>query len=291
MISTQLQKQQTGKILTPAPQGFDYATLDAETQFVVQQHTSEIRTLMCRTAQDIIDIGQKLIEVKEQLGHGKFRNWLKAEFDWSVRTATRFMQVAMKFKSANLAHLDIAVSALYLLAEPSTPNEAHEEALELVKQGENITYAKAQNIINQHKEAAKLMASKPDNTDVPAEIVGSGASTPAKALPVAQTVKDQIAFVEQSEDKLPGKKTEALANFQVSNCSHNMVPATDNGDCPPRDQAEIDIQSLFGVGNLICFTDFGQQHHKWLGEVTEVKKAAATNIEVVLRISLQPSTG
>lgn len=86
MMSSQLLSQQTEKISTPESQGFDYATLNAETRLVVQQQTSEIRTLMRRTAQDIINIGQKLIEVKEQLGHGQFRNWLKAEFNWSVRT-------------------------------------------------------------------------------------------------------------------------------------------------------------------------------------------------------------
>jgi hypothetical protein len=37
---------------------------------------------MKRTAQDIVDIGQKLIEVKQQLGRGNFEDWLKVGFDW-----------------------------------------------------------------------------------------------------------------------------------------------------------------------------------------------------------------
>lgn len=103
---------------------------------------------MRRSAQDIIDIGHKLIEVKEQLGHGNFRAWLKAEFDCSIKTAGRFMQVATQFKCANLACLNIAVSALYLLARPSTPEKARKQALELAKKGENITYVKAKEIVN-----------------------------------------------------------------------------------------------------------------------------------------------
>ena len=51
---------------------FDYASLEPETRIVVQQRTSEIRGLMRRAAQDIIDIGLKLIEVKERLPHGAF---------------------------------------------------------------------------------------------------------------------------------------------------------------------------------------------------------------------------
>lgn len=45
-----------------------YTSLNVETRIVVQQRTSEIKTLMRRTAQDIVYIGQKLIEVKEELG-------------------------------------------------------------------------------------------------------------------------------------------------------------------------------------------------------------------------------
>ena len=49
-----------------------YAGLDIETRIVVQQRTGEIRTLMQRTTQDLIEIGQKLVEVKARLGHGLF---------------------------------------------------------------------------------------------------------------------------------------------------------------------------------------------------------------------------
>jgi len=277
MISTQPLSQQTEKIPTPAERCFDYTTLDAESRSIVQQQTSEIRTLMRRTAQDIINIGQKLISVKEQLGHGQFRNWLKAEFDWSVRTAARFMQVATKFKSANLAHLNIAASAVYLLAEPSTPDEAYEEALELAKR-ENITYAKAKDIINQHKEAAKLIASKPGN-----------AIAPTMTVEPTETVEaESAAVVKQSEDKLlPGKRTEALVHSQVSNLSHDIAPDTDSCDCLLKKQTEIDIQSLALVGNFIYLTDFEQQESKLLGQVAEVKEKTAN--DVVIRISLQSS--
>lgn len=106
---------------------------------------------------------------------------------------------------------------------------------------------------------------------------------------MAQTVDAQSAgVVEQHEDKLSGKKTEALADFQVSNHFHNMAPAADSGDYLPKDQEEIEMQSLLGVGHLIYITDFGQQDHKWLGKVAEVKEATATEIEVVIKISLQP---
>lgn len=269
----------------PEARGFDYAALDSETRIVVQQRTGEIKNLVRRNAQDIVDIGQKLAEVKEQLGHGSFMNWLKSEFNWSISAATRFMQVSEQFKFVNLVNLEIAASALYLLAAPSTPALAREEALERAAQGEAISHAKANAVVTRHKEAAKPKAPKPVTVDVPAETVVRDSSTPAEPRPAAQTVEaESAAVVEQSEDKLPEEETEVPAHFQVSNRSHDMAPAADSGDYLLKDQTEIDIQSLFGVGNLIYFADLGQQESKFLGEVAEVKEATAT--EVVIKISL-----
>ena len=52
-------------------QSFSYVGLDIEVRSFVKQRTHAIKSLMRRTAQDIIDIGLKLIEIKDILGHGK----------------------------------------------------------------------------------------------------------------------------------------------------------------------------------------------------------------------------
>ncbi|MBR8836078.1 MAG: DUF3102 domain-containing protein [Stigonema ocellatum SAG 48.90 = DSM 106950] len=133
---------------------FDYSQMDTESRAIIERHTNEIKGLMRRTTQAIIEIGEKLIDVKAQLGHGNFIIWLKAEFDWSIPTANRFMRVAENFKSVNLMHLNIATSALYVLASPSTPEGAREEVLERAHSGQNITYTKAKAIVSEFKKAA-----------------------------------------------------------------------------------------------------------------------------------------
>ena len=133
---------------------FDYAALDSETRIVVQQRTTEIKALMKRAASDIIDIGQKLIEVKARLGHGNFRPWLRIEFDWSQDTAQNFMNVASKF--GNFPNLDgMAPSALYLLAAPSTPEDVRDGLIERAEQGEAITYSATRDAIEQAQEARR----------------------------------------------------------------------------------------------------------------------------------------
>jgi hypothetical protein len=91
----------------------------------IQVKAEAIRTRMKRTAEDIIAIGQDLIEVKRELGHGLFLKWLKTEFDMSESAATKFMQVAHRFgdetKSVKITNL--SATLLYLLAAPATPDE------------------------------------------------------------------------------------------------------------------------------------------------------------------------
>lgn len=140
-------------------QSFDYEALDINTKIVVQKRTCEIKSLAQRTTQDIIEIGEKLIEVKEHLGYGNFGNWLSVEFGWGDRTARNFMKVAQVFKSANFADLIIASSALYLLAARTTPDSARQETLELARMGEAITFSKVKSLIKRHQELEKLQIS------------------------------------------------------------------------------------------------------------------------------------
>lgn len=139
---------------------FSYDMLGPETRKVVEQRTVEIKSLLRRTAQDIIDIGLKLSEVKQELGHGRFLAWLRTEFDWSESAARKFMQVSRQFKSVNFTDLNIATSALYLLSAESTSEAARKEVLQRASTGEVITRAKAKAIaqkytpVEQPKDAA-----------------------------------------------------------------------------------------------------------------------------------------
>jgi CheY-like chemotaxis protein len=144
---------------------FDYSQLDMETSQFVQQQTQEIRGLMRRTAQNIVDVGAKLKQVKDKLEHGQFLKWLEAE-SWSRSLAVKFMQVADKFKYVNFTHLDIAPSALYLLAAPSTPEEVVEEAIQRAQTGEPIAYATAREIKQKHNQTIVEAKPKPQTVEI-----------------------------------------------------------------------------------------------------------------------------
>src|SRR5262249_13951992 len=102
----------------------------------------------------------KLQAVKAQLEHGQWEKWLRGEFDWSQSTAVRMIQVSERFKSVNMTDLHIDISSLYVLAAPSTPPAAAEEAITLAHQGEAISPTKAKAIVNKHRGVQTLDAYK-----------------------------------------------------------------------------------------------------------------------------------
>lgn len=184
---------------------FEYALLNAETRVVVQQCTNEINTVIRRTSQDIIQIGQNLIEVKQHLGHGNFVNWLKFEFDWSISTATKFMQVAEQFKFVNFTNLNITASGLYLIAAPSTPKKARVEVLERASLGESITYNMVKAIVRQHKKGAKSELGQLVTVDVsaPAQYKTLSASFATEELTGKETQTQTCSL----SSKSPQQKT------------------------------------------------------------------------------------
>lgn len=198
---------------------FDYTVLDTETRIVVQQRTKEIKSLMRRAAKDIFDIGQKLVEVKQQLGHGNFMNWLDSEFNWSVSAATRFMQVNEQFKFANLVNTDIAASALYELAAPSTPIDARVEAIERALKGEPITYSKAKEIVNRYQKLVQSEAPESVTIDIDALTVETESFTPLKQH------QSQLPSEEFSPQKAPSKASRA-AHVAVSNDKTKATPVS-----------------------------------------------------------------
>lgn len=195
--------------LNPLTQNFDYTALDTETRIVVQQRTTEIKSLIRHTAQGIFEIGEKLIEVKQKLGHGYFSDWLKAEFDWGEWTARKFMQVARKFKSVNFTDLDIAASALYILAADSTPEAARLEALERASLGEPISHSKAQEIANRYKTLTQPTQKEPVTIDVDAETVGRESSAPISLE------KTSVEHSKLNKPLLGEEKQSEVDNFEV----------------------------------------------------------------------------
>jgi hypothetical protein len=157
-------KQQKGE-LVPVVVGFNYDLLETKVAEKVRSSADRIRERVKKTVEDIIEVGNDLLAVKDALEHGQFGLWLKAEFGWSERTAQNFMSVAERFNSAKFAELPIQPSAAYLLAAPAVPDEARQVAIEKAEAGEEITFTTAKEIVAEAKKKKRPRRRKAVPTD------------------------------------------------------------------------------------------------------------------------------
>lgn len=175
------------------PQKFDYTSLDLETQQFVRERADKIKALMKRSAQDVIDIGKYLLEVKERLDYGQFGEWIDQEFSYSYPLAAKFMQVAREFSSITLIDLSISSTALYLLAQTTTPQEVREEALDQARRGVSVTPKLVQELLTETRGQS-------DNSDKPIEFRLDNTNFSEESKNLSTPSKDELTVQDESPD-------------------------------------------------------------------------------------------
>lgn len=122
-------------------------------EIVLAEHAAVIRTLGKRVVGDVLEIGRRLTEAREITGKGRWEPWLKQEFGWtSQRMALNFMRCHNLNASENFSDLNLPVAGLYLLAAPTTPQEARDAILDQARNGKELTYARVKQMIAEAKE-------------------------------------------------------------------------------------------------------------------------------------------
>lgn len=77
---------------------------------------TEIKTLSRKTAIGMLEMGDKLIEARRLVPHGKWETWLENNVSMSLRTARNLMTISQVFSANRQAIADLGVTSLYLLA-------------------------------------------------------------------------------------------------------------------------------------------------------------------------------
>lgn len=123
------------------------------TEFNIERTTAEILILKEQTAQNIVEIGKRLIAVKDNLQHGEFSEWLKERVDISHRTANNFMKVATTFSNSQ-AIANLGSTKLFLLAGLD-----EEDRQEVMKENnvEDMTTRQLEQAVREKKELKKRL--------------------------------------------------------------------------------------------------------------------------------------
>lgn len=157
---------------------FDYGIYNGTAKRIVAI-ADRIRRSSEAIASEAIDIGEQLIEAKSLVGHGRWSDWLLAEFGWSERTARNYMAVAQRFGKSAL-NADLSLTVMVELAPESVPQAAVDEVVALAETGEEVTVKKAKAIKRKH-----IGDRKPINR-IAQYLPESPAEEPAEEVPVEE---------------------------------------------------------------------------------------------------------
>ena len=135
------QSARTKRAVAALAASTDNAALDAATVAALNRHAEAIKLLVRSACRGIIKIGHRLTKAQELAGHGNWLRWLDREFSWSEQTARNYMRVYEMASIHNaVVDLDLPLRSLYLLAAPSTPEEARKEVIDRAASGEKISF-------------------------------------------------------------------------------------------------------------------------------------------------------
>jgi hypothetical protein len=129
--------------------------------FNIERTTAEILILKEQTAQNIIEIGKRLIEVKENLQHGEFIKWLENKVDFSRCTANRFMKIATEFSNVSAVQ-HLGSRKLFLLA--GLDEENREEVMQ-ENNVEEMTTRELEQVIKEKKEIKKQLEAEKEYSE------------------------------------------------------------------------------------------------------------------------------
>ena len=187
-----------------------YTELDTETRVFVRQKADEIRSHMRRTAQELWEAGEKLAQVQDALAHygtGTFTAWIENELGLSTSMAYRLLNVYHNIDFPKLGKTNIGPSALYLLAAPSTPEPARQEALARAQDGETITVSAARAIIQEHTTEPEPEPEPEPITQSPNQPIPQSTNppTPQSPWPTPPEPRDPEDQLERLRTLMPGQ--------------------------------------------------------------------------------------
>lgn len=128
------------------------------TEFNIEKTTAEILILKDQTAQNIIEIGKRLIKVKDNLPHGEYLNWLENSVDFTERTAQRFVKVAIAFSNTTpVSHL----GSRKLFALAGLDEEDRQEIMQ-ENNVEDMTTRELEQVIKEKKQIKEQLEAEQD---------------------------------------------------------------------------------------------------------------------------------
>ena len=211
------------------------------TEFNIEKTTTEILMLKDQTAQNIIEIGKRLIKVKDNLEHGEFINWLENKVDFSRCTANRFMKIATEFSNVSAVQ-HLGSRKLFLLA--GLDEEDRQEVMQ-ENNVEDMTTRELEQAVKEKKEIKRQLEAEQEysqelqeaikekdkqieklkQVQVEPQIIEKEVVKEIKKEVIPDSIQQQIEKLEEERDDLFKKYEDAKSTIVSMNNAKNSETA------------------------------------------------------------------
>lgn len=229
---------------------FDYSQLETDPRgkliqlaaYVLQEHNKQ--------AVSMIEAGRWLKDAHEILAgvgcEGKFKPWVEAECNFSLRTAYNYMSVFDLFGKCATLHAFFDESAMIVISAPSTPAEARTKAMKLAKNGHRVSHAKAKELIEECKPDAPPKPPKPPKP-TPEQIAADKAAK--KKAADERRERDKQAKAAEKERAAAQRKADAEAKRAADKQAKEDAKAAKLAEKEAKKAAELKAKEDAKVAN------------------------------------------
>lgn len=170
---------------------FDYSQVAAEHREALKLDAYEIRSELITAATSLMRAGQRLTRWRDILPHGAWLPWVVAETGMSEQWARDAMNVFRRFGHAPtlLADLDIALPQTAIVRLATAPEDAFDDIIERVSQGERLRASDVTDIVKTHRKRLKAEEGETDSSALSEPIVPSAADA---LMSMAETAHDEL---------------------------------------------------------------------------------------------------
>lgn len=138
---------------------YDYSALDATIAKEARDAAAKIYELATQVKAANLKIGWALIAIRHKLPPGKFVEWIRAEFDWSMSTAYNYMAAARLAEESPVVE-KLPPKAIYALAAKNTPDEVKKQVIGKIEKGESLTAGNVMSLIKAAKDKVTHLNAK-----------------------------------------------------------------------------------------------------------------------------------
>lgn len=204
----------------------DFQVMQDRTPDVIRTEIKTIEAQVYKTTLDgVIQIGKRLQELKEMIGHGKWLPWCKENLGYSERQMQKYLEISAEYGKENSPYLnphtcaDLSISKAYkLLAIPENEVESFTEKHDI----ENLTVKELEAEIKDWKQKHEALEKEKEGLQEELE------QAQKEQEELEQEVEEQERYCAELETEMEGLKEQGTDPAELEQLQNKLDKEKEN---------------------------------------------------------------